>query len=92
MNRCESFSGPVALSALDRGGTLALAGVHLTNIPPLDHRRHLLHEREIRSIEAGTWANAVDVLLFAGRHWLKVPTKTYRLRAALSVLRDLNID
>src|SRR5437660_995180 len=27
---------PVALAALDRGGTLAIAGIHLSGIPPLD--------------------------------------------------------
>ena len=28
---------PVALAALDRGGTLAVAGIHLSDIPPLDY-------------------------------------------------------
>src|SRR5690606_6734405 len=32
---------PVALAALDRGGTLAIAGIHLTEVPALDYERHL---------------------------------------------------
>jgi propanol-preferring alcohol dehydrogenase len=31
---------PVALEALDRGGTLAVAGIYLSAIPPLDYTRH----------------------------------------------------
>ncbi len=32
---------PVALAALDRGGTLAVAGIHLSDVPTLDYQRHL---------------------------------------------------
>jgi alcohol dehydrogenase, propanol-preferring len=31
---------PVALEALDRGGTLAVAGIHLSDVPPLDYQPH----------------------------------------------------
>ena len=30
---------PAALAALDRGGTLAVAGIHLTDIPALNYDR-----------------------------------------------------
>jgi propanol-preferring alcohol dehydrogenase len=30
-----------ALEALDQGGTLAVAGIHLSDIPALDYQRHL---------------------------------------------------
>ena len=45
---------PPALEALDRGGTLAIAGIHLTDIPPLDYERHLFQERSLRSVTANT--------------------------------------
>ena len=45
---------PAALEALDRGGTLAVAGIHLTDIPPLDYQRHLFQERQVRSVTANT--------------------------------------
>ncbi|KAA0920022.1 zinc-binding alcohol dehydrogenase family protein [Dietzia sp. ANT_WB102] len=80
---------PVALSALDRGGILALAGIHMSDTPPLDYRRHLFHERQIRSVEANTRDDAVDFLAFAGRHRLRVTTRRYHLDDALSALRDL---
>ena len=41
---------PPALEALDRGGTLAIAGIHLSDIPPLNYQRHLFQERQIRSV------------------------------------------
>ncbi|MBT2368890.1 hypothetical protein J7E88_27125 [Streptomyces sp. ISL-10] len=43
---------PVALEALDSGGTLSIAGIYLTGIPPLDHERHLFRERSVRSVTA----------------------------------------
>src|SRR5450755_1677987 len=43
-----------ALEALDRGGTLAIAGIHLTDIPRLDYERHLFQERRLRSVTANT--------------------------------------
>jgi propanol-preferring alcohol dehydrogenase len=43
-----------ALEALRPGGTLALAGIHLSPIPPLDYQRHLFHEKKITSVEANT--------------------------------------
>src|SRR5690606_18274893 len=45
---------PVALAALDRGGTLAIAGIHLTDVPALNYQRHLFQERQVRSVTANT--------------------------------------
>ena len=45
---------PPALAALDRGGTLAIAGIHLSEIPALDYQRHLFEERTLRSVTANT--------------------------------------
>ncbi|MGH3657356.1 MAG: zinc-binding alcohol dehydrogenase family protein [Micromonosporaceae bacterium] len=53
---------PVALSALDRGGVLAIAGIHLTDIPRLEYERHLFHEREVRSVTANTRADGTEFL------------------------------
>ena len=43
---------PVALRALDRGGTLAIAGIHLSDIPPLHYDTELFEERQVRSVTA----------------------------------------
>ena len=58
---------PVALAALDRGGTLAVAGIHLTDIPPLNYQRHLFQERTLRSVTANTRADGEEFLAFAAR-------------------------
>ena len=59
---------PVALAALDRGGTLAVAGIHLTDIPALNYERHLFQERTLRSVTANTRQDGRDFLAFAGGH------------------------
>ncbi|WP_041451785.1 zinc-binding alcohol dehydrogenase family protein [Hoyosella subflava] len=78
-----------ALEALDAGGTLALAGIHLTDIPPLNYQRHLFRERQIRSVTSNTRAQAQEFLDFAGRHSLSVTSHEYALESADQALRDL---
>lgn len=83
---------PVALAALQRGGTLAVAGIHLSDIPVLDYHRHLFYERNLRSVTANTRADGLDFLRFAGLHRLRVTTTPYRLDRADAALRDLAAD
>ena len=81
--------GPVALSALDRGGTLAVAGIHLSTVPPLDYDRHLFLERQVRSVTANTRADGEELLALAPRLGLTVTTTRYRLDGADRALADL---
>ncbi|MEU6641544.1 zinc-binding alcohol dehydrogenase family protein [Saccharomonospora sp. NPDC046836] len=83
---------PPALAALDRGGTLAIAGIHLTDVPPLNYERHLFQERQLRSVTANTRADAREFLGFAARHRLQVTTTAYPLDAADRALADLAAD
>src|SRR5208283_5533315 len=53
---------PVALAALDRGGTLALAGIHMTQIPPMDNQQYLFLERNLRSVTANSWDDGRSLL------------------------------
>ena len=78
-----------ALEALDRGGTLAIAGIHLTDIGPLNYQRHLFEERQIRSVTSNTRADARAFLDFAGRHRIEVTTAGYPLSQADRALTDL---
>ncbi|MEQ0565433.1 zinc-binding alcohol dehydrogenase family protein [Amycolatopsis sp. NEAU-NG30] len=80
---------PPALAALDRGGTLAIAGIHLSDVPVLDYQRHLFQERQVRSVTANTRADAREFLEFAGRHRLEVSTVPYALSEADRALADL---
>jgi propanol-preferring alcohol dehydrogenase len=78
-----------ALEALDRGGTLAIAGIHLSGIPTLDYQRHLFQERQVRSVSANTRADAREFLDFAGSHHVAVTTPRYPLSRADHALEDL---
>lgn len=78
-----------ALEALDRGGTLAIAGIHLSDIPSLSYQRHLFYERQVRSVTSNTRADARAFLGFAGRHHIDVSTVVYPLDQADRALTDL---
>jgi alcohol dehydrogenase, propanol-preferring len=80
---------PPALEALDRGGTLAVAGIYLTDIPPLSYERDLFQERQLRSVTSNTRQDAREFLAFAAAHQLSVTTHEYPLDAADHALEDL---
>jgi alcohol dehydrogenase, propanol-preferring len=83
---------PVALEALDRGGTLAIAGIHLSDVPVLNYPRHLFQERTLRSVTANTRADGRELLAIAERHHLQITTMPYPLEAAGQALIDLAQD
>ena len=83
---------PAALAALDRGGTLAIAGIHLSDVPPLAYQEHLFYERTLRSVTANTRADGRDFLAFAWRHRLRVAVTEYPLAAADRALAALAAD
>lgn len=83
---------PVALEALDRAGTLALAGIHLTDIPPLDYQRHLFYERQLRSVTANTRQDGTEFLRLADEIGIRATTTAYRSDEADRALADLAAD
>jgi propanol-preferring alcohol dehydrogenase len=83
---------PVALEALDRGGTLSVAGIHLTDIPALGYQRHLFQERTLRSVTANTREDGTEFLRLAGKHRLHVTTTPYDAARADEALGDLAAD
>lgn len=83
---------PTALRALDRGGTLAVAGIHLSDIPSLDYRQDLFQERTLRSVTANTRSDAREFLDFAAGHQLTVTTTSYPFEYADKALVDLAAD
>lgn len=80
---------PVALRALDRGGILAVAGIHLTDTPPLNYERELFYEKELRSVTSNTRADGVEFLKLAAHHGVRATTHTYPLDQAQQALKDL---
>ena len=83
---------PVALAALDRGGTLAIAGIHLSEIPVLRYDDHLFHERTVTSTTANTRRDGEELLAIAARHSLRIAVTEYPLDHADRALRDLAAD
>jgi propanol-preferring alcohol dehydrogenase len=83
---------PVALSALDRGGTLAIAGIHLSDIPALQYDAHLFEERQLRSVTANTRQDGEDLLALAARIPIHPTVTPYPLEHADRALADLAHD
>jgi len=83
---------PAALAALDRGAVLAVAGIHLSGIPPLDYQAHLFQERELRSVTANTRADGRRLLELAEEVPLVTHTTPYPLERAGDALIDLKHD
>ena len=83
---------PPALEALDRGGTLAIAGIHLSDIPTLDYQRHLFQERTLRSVTANTRDDGRHFLQTAADIHMHVAATPYPFEQANEALRDLAHD
>jgi propanol-preferring alcohol dehydrogenase len=83
---------PVAMAALDRGGTLAVAGIHLSDIPVLRYQEHVFYERTLCSVTANTRQDGREFLAFAAEHRMSVTVTEYPLAAADRALRDLAED
>ena len=79
-----------ALEALDRGGTLAIAGIHLTDIPALNYQRHLFQERQVRSVTSNTRTDAREFLAFAGQPPHRGDQPGVSARPADQALSDLS--
>ncbi len=80
---------PPALRALRRGGTLAIAGIHLSPIPPLDYDNDLFGERTIRSVTANTRQDGLDLLQEAAAIPIRTYTQRFKLEEANTALQAL---
>jgi alcohol dehydrogenase, propanol-preferring len=80
---------PVALRALDRGGTLAVAGIWLSDIPGLNYAGELFLERRLRSVTANTRQDGEEFLGLAARFGLRPTTVAYPMSEAPTALADL---
>ncbi|MFI5036637.1 MAG: zinc-dependent alcohol dehydrogenase family protein [Acidimicrobiales bacterium] len=83
---------PPALAALDRGGTLAIAGIHLSDIPALNYQRHLFGERTVRSVTANTRDDGREFLEIAAREGIEATVRAYAFDQADVALADLAHD
>jgi len=80
---------PVALAALGPAGTLAVAGIHLSDVPVLDYQKHLFRERTLTSVTANTRADGVELLALAARLGIRPRVRAYDFEDASQALADL---
>ncbi len=83
---------PPALRALKKGGTLALAGIHMTDIPAMRYGECLFHERNLRSVTANTRQDGEELLAEAARIPIRPKVTLFPLASANRALRELKAD
>ena len=83
---------PVVMRALDRGGTCSVAGIHLSDIPPLVYDRELFEEKTLTSTTANTRRDGEELLRLATEVPLRVETTAYPFSKAQQALQDVAHD
>jgi len=83
---------PDALAALAPAGTLALAGIHMSDIPALAYDRHLFREKTLTSVTSNTRADGAEFLRLAGRLGIHAMVSPYPFERAADALTDLARD
>ena len=81
---------PAALRALKKGGTLVLAGIHMSTIPAMDYNL-LYNERIVRSVANNTRLDGEDFLRVAAEIPIHTQVQTFPLgeaNRALNALKD----
>ena len=83
---------PVALRAVRKGGTVSLAGIHMTPVPTMEYGPCLFHEKTLTSVEANTRADGEDLLREAAEIAIRPEVTTFRLEEANDALIRLKED
>lgn len=83
---------PAALRAVDRGGTVAVAGIYMTDIPSLNYERELFYEKNLRSVTANTRRDGEALLRLASEIPIRTHTELFNLEEANEALSRLKHD
>jgi propanol-preferring alcohol dehydrogenase len=83
---------PPALRALGKGGTLVLAGIHMSDLPPMNYDACLFHEKTVTSVESNTRADGEELLREAAAIPLRPRITTFGLTEANDALQALARD
>jgi len=83
---------PPALKRLHKGGTLSLAGIYMTPIPPMDYERCLFYERDLHSVTCNTRDDGRALLAEAAAIPIRPHTTVYPLADANRALQDMKHD
>lgn len=76
-----------AMASLVPGGTLALAGIHMTDVPTLNYQKHLFHEKTITSVESNTRRDGEEFLTLADRLNIRPEVHEYPFEKADEALK-----
>ncbi len=80
---------PAAMEKLDKGGTLALAGIYVDTIPAMNYQKHLFNEKKLRSVTAFTREDAAGLLRAASRAPVKTDIEVFSFKDAPLALKKL---
>lgn len=83
---------PAALRDLDKGGTLALAGIYMSDLPSMAYEPHLFWEKTLQSVTANTRADGEALLAEAAAIPIRPRVQRYSLAEANRALQDLAAD
>jgi len=80
---------PPALEHLEKAGTCALAGIYMSQVPPLDYEKHLYHEKTLRSVANSTRRDGRELMKLAGEIKLETTTQPFPLEKVNQALQLL---
>lgn len=80
---------PTALAHLRKGGTLALAGIYMSDIPRMNYEQHLFYEKNLHSVTANTRQDGEELLRVAAEIPIRPQIQTFPLKAANEALLQL---
>jgi len=83
---------PPALRALKKGGTLALAGIHMSDVPAMRYEECLFYEKNVRSVTANTRADGEGLLREAAQIPLRPKVVTFPFEDVNRALQALKAD
>jgi propanol-preferring alcohol dehydrogenase len=83
---------PPALRSLKKGGTLSLAGIHMSDIPSMKYEECLFHEKNVRSVTANTRQDGEELLREAALIPIRPRVTLFPLEDANRALQMLKAD
>lgn len=83
---------PVALQSLQKGGTVALAGIYMSDVPAMAYEPNLFYEKNLRSVTANTREDGRLLFEEAAKAGVKPQVTLFPLREANRALQQLKAD
>jgi len=83
---------PVALQGLEKGGTVALAGIYMTDVPTMAYEPNLFWEKTLQSVTANTRKDGEALLVEAAAIPIRPRVSRYALADANRALQALAAD